>query len=539
MTTRLPVKVQSSNVKYDDENDVITSAYTYYYNHVQRDEWGQVIVSPQQAKFIFQTKTALPRMGLMIVGLGGNNGTTVTAGIIANREKITWRVKNKQRAQRSNFFGSLIMSSTVRLGFDENNNEVTAPLCDLIPFVDPTTIEVSGWDISGMNMADAMARAQVLDVTLQDELRPHMEHMVPLAGIYCEDFCAPNQRERADNVLTGTKYEMMEKVRQDIRTFRESNDLDTVIVIWSATTERYCEVIPGVHDSEEGLLNAARESHPELSPSTLYAMAAVLEGCAYINGAPQNTIVPGLVQMAARRGVFLGGDDFKSGQTKLKSVLADFLISSGLKPVSIVSYNHLGNNDGRNLSAPLQFRSKEISKAGVVEDLVASNPVLYAPGERPDHVVVIKYVPAVGDSKRAMDEYTSEIFMGGYNTIVIHNTCEDSLLAAPIILDLALMTELFQRVELRRVDPSGEVSEPTRLHPILTPLSFFLKAPLAPPNTPVVNAFFRQRACIENLLRALIGLPPENNMLLEYKLPGCEKGNPLAGLAVSMDRVLA
>lgn len=204
-------------------------------------------------------------------------------------------------------------------------------------------------------------------------------------------------------------------------------------------------------------------------------------------------------------------------QTKMKSVLVDFLVGAGLKPTSIVSYNHLGNNDGMNLSAPQvrhcryqhvcvchhalhgqgcvllmhlmaqpvflraaismhmpviavcvyvcselwpdtmsamsrtqTFRSKEISKSNVVDDMVASNSILYEPGEHPDHTVVIKYVPYVGDSKRAMDEYTSEIFLGGKNTIVLHNTCEDSLLAAPIILDLIILAELITRIEMKK-----------------------------------------------------------------------------------------
>merc|ERR1711881_346593 len=139
-----------------------------------------------------------------------------------------------------------------------------------------------------------------------------------------------------------------------------------------------------------------------------------------------------------------------------KSVLTDFLIGAGIKPKSIVSYNHLGNNDGKNLSAPACFRSKEISKSDVVNDMVELNEILYKKGEHPDHCVVIKYVPYVGDSKRAMDEYTSEIFMGGTNTIVMHNTCEDSLLATPLIIDLVLLAELITRIELKK---DGEEDE--------------------------------------------------------------------------------
>merc|ERR1712048_810134 len=170
----------------------------------------------------------------------------------------------------------------------------------------------------------------------------------------------------------------------------------------------------------------------------------------FINGSPQNTFVPGVVELAQRNNTLIAGDDFKSGQTKMKSVLVDFLVGAGLKPTSIVSYNHLGNNDGKNLSSPMCFRSKEISKSDVVNDMVDSNQILYKPGEHPDHCIVIKYIPNVADSKRAMDEYTSDIFMGGKNTIVMHNTCEDSLLAAPLILDLVLLAEMITRIELRK-----------------------------------------------------------------------------------------
>ena len=235
---------------------------------------------------------------------------------------------------------------------------------------------------------------------------------------------------------------------------------------------------------------------------------------------PTNTFVPGCVQLAEEKNVFIGGDDFKSGQTKMKSVLVDFLVSSGIKPVSIVSYNHLGNNDGKNLSAPKQFRSKEISKSNVVDDMVASNGIMFAPGEHPDHTVVIKYVPYVGDSKRALDEYTSEIFMGGKNTISMHNTCEDSLLAAPLIIDLIVLAEFSERISMRENVPSSEFE---KMHSVLSLLSFLLKAPMVPPGTPVVNALFPQRQAIANIMRACVGLPAENYMLLENRTKSAGK----------------
>jgi len=188
-------------------------------------------------------------------------------------------------------------------------------------------------------------------------------------------------------------------------------------------------------------------------------------------------------------------------------------VSSGIKVSSIVSYNHLGNNDGKNLSAPKQFRSKEISKSNVVDDMVASNRILYEEKEHPDHVVVIKYVPFVRDSKRAMDEYCSEIFMGGLNTIAMHNTCEDSLLAAPLMIDLVILSEMMQRIEYK----AGAMEEYSRFESVLSILSFLLKAPVVNEGAPVINALFKQRACIVNVMRACLGLPPVNDMHLEHQ----------------------
>merc|ERR1711998_242648 len=227
----------------------------------------------------------------------------------------------------------------------------------------------------------------------------------------------------------------------------------------------------GVNDTADNVLHAIQESEKEVAPSTLFAVACILEGVPFINGSPQNTFVPGVVELAEKHNVLIAGDDFKSGQTKMKSVLVDFLVGAGIKPVSIVSYNHLGNNDGKNLSAPQQFRSKEISKSNVVDDMVASNEILYKEGEHPDHTVVIKYVPFVGDSKRAMDEYTSEIFMGGTNTIVMHNTCEDSLLATPLIIDLDVLAEIFERIEWK----TDDMAEYASFHPIMSILSYLIK----------------------------------------------------------------
>lgn len=504
------VHVVSDKVRYDD--DSIISTYRYETTSVTK-EGDDITIYPKSTQYTFKTSRKVPRVGVMLVGLGGNNGTTVAGGLIANREKLTWHTKEGKH--ESNFIGSLTQASTLRVGATTKGEDVHVPFHQLLPTVAPTDLVLGGWDINKANLKHAMQRAKVFAYDLQRQLAPFMEEINPLPSIYYPDFIASNQEERADNVVVGDHACMahVEHLRKDIRTFKQENALDKVIVLWTANTERFCEVEVGVHDTADNLLTAIKEGHKEVSPSTVFAVASILENCSYINGSPQNTLVPGVLELAHAHGVFVGGDDFKTGQTKIKSVLVDFLVSAGIKPRSIVSYNHLGNNDGRNLSAPKQFRSKEISKSNVVDDMVNSNRILYKENEHPDHCVVIKYVPYVADSKRAMDEYTSEIFMGGHNTISMHNTCEDSLLAAPLILDLVILTELFERITFKTVDDA----EYTRMDSVLSVLSYLLKAPMVPEGAPVVNALFKQRACIENIFRACLGLAPESHMQLEHK----------------------
>mmetsp|Transcript_505 Transcript_505/g.1242 ORF Transcript_505/g.1242 Transcript_505/m.1242 type:complete len:522 (+) Transcript_505:290-1855(+) len=505
------LQVESPNVQYTE--DEIASTYSYATTGVSVDRAsGKITATPKEKEVQFKTQRKVGKVGAMIVGLGGNNGSTLVAGILANKLGLEWRTK--EGVQKPNYFGSVTMASTIRLGTDESGNDIFVPFNSLVPMVHPNDLVIGGWDISGMNLGDAMRRAKVLDVNLQDQLYPHMKDIVPLPSAYFPDFIAANQSDRADNVLSGSKREQLDKIKEQIEAFKSENGLDKVIVLWSANTERFAEIQEGVNDSMSNLLEAIDEDEEEISPSTIFAVAAIETGSAYINGSPQNTFVPGVIELAQERGVYIGGDDFKSGQTKFKSALVDFLVSAGIAPRSIVSYNHLGNNDGKNLSAPKQFRSKEISKSNVVDDMVQSNGILYKPGEHPDHCVVIKYVPYVGDSKRAMDEYTCEIFMSGKQTIVSHNTCEDSLLATPLILDLIILTELLQRVTFK-VD--GE-AEHHGFHSVLSLLSYMLKAPLTPPGTPVVNSLFTQREAVVNFMRAFVGLPPESHMSLDHRM---------------------
>ncbi|GCB80584.1 hypothetical protein scyTo_0017236 [Scyliorhinus torazame] len=453
--------IENPDVTYN--KDYIEAVYPYQTTHVYEED-GSIKVKPCSTKFTFRTERKVPKLGVMLVGWGGNNGTTVTAAVLANKLGLSWMTKTGEKV--ANYYGSLFQASTVCLGTGPAG-DVYVPFKDLLPTVNPNDIVFDGWDISSMNLADAMVRAQVLDWQLQEQLKPHMKKFHPRPSVYIPEFIAANQEDRADNLIQGSKKEQVEQIRKDIGDFKAKSGVGKVIVLWTANTERFCDVIPGVNDTAENLMKTI-ECGREVSPSSMFAVASILEGCAYINGSPQNTFVPGVVDLAIKHKVFIGGDDFKSGQTKIKSVLVDFLVSAGLKTVSIVSYNHLGNNDGKNLSAPEQFRSKEISKSNVVDDMVQSNPILYKPSEKPDHCVVIKYVPYVGDSKRAMDEYTSEIMMGGTNTIVLHNTCE--------VCQISVLFGYYGGFGAR------------------------------------------QRTCIENILRACLALPPQNHMFLEHKM---------------------
>lgn len=486
---------------------------------------GSIKVSLEEQDYKFKIDLKVPKVGVMLVGFGGNNGSTLLASILANKHNISFH--NKDGEIKPNYLGSMTQSATVHLGRDEETGrDFFQPFNAVLPMVNPNDLIVTGWDISNLNLAESMQRAQVLDYDLQRQLTPLMKEYTPMKSIYYPEFIAANQFDRANNCInskgdeftTKGKWDHMMQVRSDIKTFKTENQLDKVIVLWTANTEKFAQIVPGVNDTHENLLQAIKNDHEEIAPSTLFAVASILEGVPYINGSPQNTFVPGLIKLAEHENVLIAGDDFKTGQTKLKSVLTQFLVDAGIRPVSIASYNHLGNNDGKNLSSQMQFKSKEISKSGVINDILESNSIMY--GDDPekariDHCIVIKYMPAVGDSKVAMDEYYNELMLGGHNRISLHNVCEDSLLAAPIILDLVIMCEFCSRVTYKEANDNGDYK---KFHPVLTLLSYWLKAPLAREDFLPVNGLMKQRAALENFMRLLIGLPANDELRFEERL---------------------
>jgi myo-inositol-1-phosphate synthase len=466
------------------------------------DDAGHMQAS--EIKHSIKVDQKIPKLGVMLVGWGGNNGSSFTAGVIANRRKLSWMTKNGK--QQANFFGSLTQSVTVPVGFkktlDGGLDDVYKFVNEIVPLVNPCDMEITGWDISSMNIYDSCYRAQVIEPPLIEMMKAELSSMVPLKAVFNAKYIASNQADRVDNAFSGTNLQCIDKIRKDIREFRQK--VDKVIVLWTANTEEFYERDLKSKDELEALIKA-----DDLLPaSVLYAYATLLEKCTFLNGSPQNTISPAIIELARENETFVGGSDFKTGQTKFKSIMADFFIGTGLKLASCMSYNHLGNNDGKNLSEPKTFKSKEISKQGVLDESITSNPKLYPEGDdKIDHTIVIKYCPFVGDSKRAMDEYISKIFMNGWFTLVTHATCEDSLLAVPIMYDLVLLAEFFTRVQV----------DGNNIGPVLSYLNFFFKAPVTNHKNYTFNSFSRQKLTLINLLKVLGGLIPDDSTLLGIK----------------------
>ncbi|CCD23046.1 inositol-3-phosphate synthase INO1 NDAI_0B00120 [Naumovozyma dairenensis CBS 421] len=536
--------LNSDKCKYSQSENALLTNYTYNKTIVdiqQSHNNNNINVSTLTKDYNFKVDLKIPKIGVMLVGMGGNNGTTFLASLLANKNNLTFNNKDGPYniKERGGFLGSMTQSSTLYLGKNQQTNEdVYVPFNSILPMCNPNDLIISGWDISGENMFKAMQRAKVLEYDLQEKLKPLMESYTPLKSIYYPDFIAMNQLDRADNCINYTtkgtnhdaysiknKWNDLLTIRQNIKDFKNDNKLDKVIILWTATTEKFAEVIPGINDTFENLLNSIKANHKEIAPSTIFATASILENCPYINGSPQNTFVPGLIDLAERENVLIAGDDFKTGQTKLKSVLAQFLIDAGIKPISIASYNHLGNNDGLNLSSSLQFKSKEITKSNVIDDMIKSNQILYPQSDKMkkknkdvDHCIVIKYMESIGDSKVAMDEYYNELMLGGHNRISIHNVCEDSLLASPIILDLIIMCEFCSRITYIESGNQQGDGNYQQFYPVLSLLSYWLKAPLTRPGYEPINGLNKQRMALDNFMRLLIGLPPIDELRFEERL---------------------
>ena len=212
-----------------------------------------------------------------------------------------------------------------------------------MPLANPIDFEISGWDINGKNLYEAVKRAHVLEPDLIEALKPELEAMIPLPSILNQDYIAANQADRVDNIFTGTNKESISKIRKDIQDMKKR--VDKVIVLWTANTEMF--MLPEIKDIND--LKLKIEQNVEMPASVLFCISAIEEQVLYLNGSPQNTFHPGVVAYARQNNSFIAGSDFKSGQTRFKTIMSDYLIGSGIRLSSVVSYNHLGNNDGKNL----------------------------------------------------------------------------------------------------------------------------------------------------------------------------------------------
>lgn len=446
------------------------------------------------------------KTAVLFVGFSGNNATTFLSAMIAKKLRCKWETKDSSKLTLE-MLGSISEYGRFSGDLDTGSSE---PIyySDMFDMLNVDDMEISGWDIDDTDAYTSVKRNKVIDPGLREKISSHLQCYVPMQGIYYSGWIANNQDIRLKqphNFNESKKQKDMEYIRECIRSFKKK--YEKVIVLLSISTERNPKSTN--FDTAEDIIKALENSDPEISPSMIYLIASVLEGCIFVNCCPQNLYFPGIYDLAERNNAYLLGNDLKTGQTRIKSVFTDFLVKSGIKPLSIISYNHLGNNDGLNLSSQTQFQSKEVSKSEVITDLIESNPKLFG-NEKPEHTVVIKYIKAVGDEKRAIDEYYCELPFGEKYTMLLYNICPDSVLACGVIYDIIRFSDLLSRVEI-----SNSKGTKKRLNPVLNYLSIFFKAPVVNKGEKVVNAYFTQYRILDSFLRRLANIPEENLLNLD------------------------
>ncbi|WAR56709.1 hypothetical protein PtB15_7B559 [Puccinia triticina] len=420
---------------------------TYTNTFVTQAPSGGYVLKPAKQTIEFKTESQVSTTGLRLGWQQWDHSYSHYPGFLANKHNTCWAGATARYAQDQ-------MSRVARMFI---------PRC--LTCYQWLVLILCSAEISAGCPSTRLHRAKVMEWDLQDQLNPLMSQMKPLPNVCYPDFINARQEERADNVLPGSN-------KQAHSSRRPRNSTKS---LYSATNTE--KIIPGVNDTAPNMEQAVRNNHDGIYPSTLLAMACIYESAPYVNGAPQNTFVPGCAELAEELGRFIGGHDFKSGQTKIKSCLAEFLVNSGIKPLSIASYNHL-------VSSSLLSNTTASWRC----EYLRSSTFLFS-----------------------FNIYSSGLLdRGGRNKIVISNvTCQDSLLAIPLILDLVIITKLLTRVQYRK--PSGNATEESdvqKLYPVLSLLSSMLKASLVRPGPDVINGAARQRAAIDHFLMALLGLQP-------------------------------
>ncbi|HEV7646439.1 MAG TPA: inositol-3-phosphate synthase [Pyrinomonadaceae bacterium] len=423
------------------------------------------------------------KLGILLVGLGAVS-TTLVAGVEAIKRGLSKPV------------GSLTQMGTIRLGKRTDNN--IPKIKDFVPLADLNDIVFGAWDIFSDNAFEAAMNAGVLEKDLLNQVSEQMISLKPMAAVFEQSYV---KRITGENVKTGkNKMDLAEQLIAEIAKFKSENNCDRLVMVWAASTEIYLEQ-SAVHESLENFEKGLYDSDPLIAPSMIYAYAALKSGVPFANGAPNLTVdIPALTKLAETNNVPICGKDFKTGQTLMKTILAPGLKSRMLGLEGWYSTNILGNRDGEVLDDPENFKTKEESKLSVLEHILQPEvyPDLY---EGFSHVVRINYYPPRGDNKEGWDNIDIFGWLGYKMQIKVDFLCRDSILAAPLALDLALFMDLAQRANLRGIQEW---------------LSFYFKAPQSAPELYPEHDLFIQLMKLKNTLRHLRGENMITHLGLDY-----------------------
>ena len=423
------------------------------------------------------------KLGVLLVGLGAVS-TTFIAGVEAVKKGIAEPI------------GSLTQMGTVRLG---KRTENRVPLIkDFVPLAKLEDLVFGAWDIFQDSAYDAAMHAGVLDKALLAQLKTPLQRIKPMKAVFNQSYV---KRLNGTNVKTApNKLALAKELIAEIAEWKRKNRCSRVVMIWAASTEVFLKPQP-VHKSIEAFEQAMRENHKAIAPSMIYAYAALKSGVPFANGAPNLTVdIPALRQLAEQNNLPICGKDFKTGQTLMKTIIAPGLKSRLLGLHGWYSTNILGNRDGEVLDDPASFKTKEESKLSVLEYILQPEvyPSLYKDFS---HVVRINYYPPRGDNKEGWDNIDIFGWLGYPMQIKIDFLCRDSILAAPIVLDLALWLDLAQRVGMKGIQEW---------------LSFYFKSPQTAPRLYPEHDIFIQLMKLKNTLRHLRGEDLITHLGLEY-----------------------
>ena len=424
------------------------------------------------------------KLGVLLVGLGA-----VSSTFIAGVEHI--------RRGTGQPVGSLSQLATIRLGKRTDNR--TPLIRDFVPLADLDQMVFGAWDPIPDNAYEAATKCGVLDRYEQIEpVKDFLDSVKPMPAVFEEDYV---KRIKGPNTRTlPSKLASSEALREDIRRFKEENGCDRLVMVWCASTEKYITESEA-HQEIEGFVSALHDNDESIAPSMVYAYAALMEGVPFINGAPNLTVdIPALEGLAASQGVPICGKDFKTGQTLVKTVIGPMLKARMLGMDGWFSTNILGNRDGEVLDEPENFRTKEESKLGVLEYILQPEmyPDLYADAY---HKVRINYYPPRGDNKEGWDNIDIFGWMGKRMQLKVDFLCSDSILAAPLVLDLVLFMDLAQRAGLSGIQEW---------------LSFYFKSPQHAVSVYPEHDLFIQQTKLKNTLRWLMGEDQITHLGMEY-----------------------